>query len=304
MFHKIDKQIFAGAGNLRGTVVNQDVNGLIFVASKMPTINDYITVTLKSSQHEPIPVLPRINLAVLSDISNILGGFNNLAQEQENSQNNLDANLQYVTNFYSIAIDLGCLKNLSNDASLEVICELSQAQTAGVYTYFTQDLPDRLYTYSQSNVLTDNVKNCQRLFIFSPISYSDDIFGHDVNVMVRNNGQAVASDLAGLVGGTIALSTIETNPPPKTLILFRSMDDIPDTVDYNISGSWASNFSVISVCERLISTRVSRGTIESSMKLNNRMVSYEPEKLRALKRAGRIPDLQAVRAALPQLNVK
>lgn len=299
MFHRIFKLVASGASSQSGVLSGQDCNGLIITTTVRPSTADYITAVLKSDFHAPIVLINRVNLRLLSEVADILGGFSGGLQADQQAE---AGGTTFA--FYSFAIPLGCLKNVSNHSQIEITLEVSQAQTISVASYFNDDGADRIKKYLVSSVLNDTYRNIDKVFIYTTNTFDNDFSTQDVSVFTRSNDQASNCTLMEIVGGTYALGQLESAPGvTTTALIFDSMDTVNSSVEVNISGSDAPSCSLLGISDDVDLGRVSRSQKHRVGRAIQRMETLPVEKRKAFERSGEIPKLDDLREAHKVMNV-
>ena len=297
MIHKIIAQTFGAAGSEAGTVANQNVNGLVISKASDWHASDYITVVLKSKYHAPKVLVNRLPMEAVAGISGLLGGQDRGLQSSLNGLTTTD----YVG--YAAFIPLGCIKMQDNDSTLEVTYEAGEASTVDVSCYFNDDDTDLLRSWMISNTLTDTLQDVDGVFLFTATEVVDPS-GEDLSVMIQGPSVNSIASAQGLFGFSAAVMASAGESPQNVVVLYDSADGIHDAVTYQVTGSDAANYSVISSHVERNPERVSRGTIGSVGEIIKRVRVMDPAKARGLRRAGILPARGGLETALDHMNIK
>ena len=299
MLHNIYKNNFASAGSDVAYFNRQDINALGIFLDRAPRSDDYLQVTLKSEFHSPKTLITRIPMLALADVSDLERGASQVLQGE--LQGLTDASVTDYLN-YPFGVDTGNMKMQATQSSLELNFELGAAANFSIFGVNDDDDTDSMCSWKRVSQLTDRVADCEAIYLYRKTAAIQTITSEDLSVQIDSKDGSftcVAEDLYAYSG---AFMNVEAQSPQQVVCAYKASDGLLDTVQYNITGANASDYDLILKTRRRDPVRVSRGNMFATDRAISILERQDAYKRRALKRAGVVPGLRALRAGRRIMN--
>lgn len=276
----------AAAGSINTLYSLGRVTHLLFASNLTAVDADKLSVTLRQPDDPEEVVINNVSLLALTGISDYQGGFSSSLQSKITSEAGAT---DYVGFFY--AVDLGNLDLRSTNSDLAISVTWSQAGSLFVSAVaWKPDGPDYVLRTIEQAVLSANAMDVDAIFVYyatgtdAPIT---DAALNDVNVTVESDVEGSANcTLQDCMAMTAAMGEIEANSPRNIICIYQNLDDVPDNVRVQLSGSDAdSDLRLIVQSRRYVTNRLLKNAVGIVERVAKKMSKYGNEKQVALNMA-------------------
>lgn len=172
------------------------------------------------------------------------------------------------------------------DGQLEVRVENTDAsvRSCAVYGAVVEESTDELLSYEETNDLNQNFNDVESIWVYHNAK--------TVTVVVKADEESFLTDTTGITAESAVLGSIEDSSVLTSMgLAYQNLDDIPDAVKIQVTGSDLSGVSLIVRRKVIMPERVSRHTntaLDRKIVKIKRLESKNPERARALRHSGKI----------------
>lgn len=274
------------AGSINTDFALGRVTHLLCAMAAAPVAADLISVTLSGPDQKDEVLINNVSLLALSQISDFRGGFSSTLQTAISSMTGTD----YVGFFF--AIPVGNINLKSTRSKLDIQLTLSQATTLFLSAVAMEpDGQDYLICTRNRAVLNASVEKCEAVFVYyatgtdTPIT---DAALNDVQIVVETDAEGASTcNLQDCIAMTAALGELESNAPRNVVCVFQNVDEVPDTVSVQLSGTDAdTDLSLIVQTREMPETRLLKAMEATVEKTAIKMSKFTPSQQSALQIAG------------------
>jgi len=263
------------------------VTHLLFGATVIPVEADKLNVVLRSPDDPEEVIINNVSMLALAGISDYMGGNSVSMTTFLNAQ---AAGTDYVGFFFSV--DLGNLDLRATGSDLAISINWSQAASLFVSAVaWKPDGPDYVLRTIEQAVLSVSAQDVEAVFVYfstgtdTPIT---DAALNDVNVTIDSEVEGSSNcTLQDCFAMTSALGEIESHAPRNIIAIYQNLDQIPDNVKVQMSGSDAdSDLRLIVQSRRYVTNRLLRGAVGQLERQKKKVQKYGAEKQVALNMNG------------------
>jgi len=292
----------AAAGTISTLYSLGRVTHLLFSSNVIPVAADKCSLVLRSPDDPEEVVVNNVSLLALSGISDYQGGFSSNLQTNISTATATD----FVGFFY--AVDVGNLDLRATQSELAINITWSQAQTLFVSCVaWKPDGPDYVLRTIEQAVLSVNAMDVEAIFVYyetgtdTPIT---DAALNDVNITVECEVEGASnSTLQDCFGMTCAMGEIEANAPRNVICIYQNLDEVPDNVKVQISGSDAdSDLRLIVQSRRYVTNRMLKNAVGQTERLDRKVQKYGADKQVALNMQGISAPSKTLKANIEKLR--
>lgn len=274
------------AGSINTDFALGRVTHLIVGMAAAPVAADLLSVTLSGPDQKDEVLINNVSLLALSQISDFRGGFSSTLQTAISGVTTTD----YVGFFF--AIPVGNINLKATGAKLDIQLTLSQNTTLQLSAVAMEpDGVDYLICTRNRAVLNASVEKCEAIFLYyatgtdTPMT---DAALNDIQIVVETDSEGASTcNLQDCIAMTAALGELESNAPRNVFCLFQNVDDVPDSVSIQLSGTDAdTDVSLIVQTREMPETRVLKAMNAVLEKTAIKVGKFTPAQQQALAVAG------------------
>jgi hypothetical protein len=277
----------AAAGPINTVYQFGRVTHLLFSSNVIPVAADKCSLTLRGQDEPERVLINNVSLLALAGISDFQGGFCTGLQTNVNASTGAT---DFVGFFYAVAVGNLDLRSTQSELAIQI----TWSQAAILFVSAVAALPDgpdyAIKTLEQA-VLSVNAMDVEAIFVYyetgSDVPFTDAEL-NDVNITVEAEVEGASNcTLQDCYAFTCALGEIEANAPRNIICIYQNMDEIPDNVKVQLSGSDAdTSLRIIVQSREYMTNRMLKSAPGQVERLEKKVSKYGVDKQVALNMNG------------------
>lgn len=290
MIHNIFNSSIVSNGSDNGRVSQGIINGLTISAEKPFTDTQELTVTYKSRE-DTIILVNGIGLRKMAGMSDEMGGYSSASMDTmvADGVETAGATFKAHNEVYGLCVDLGCLHLSANASEVEVKVrnrDGSNVFKCAVSSFFDTMGPEKIFKIHEHSDLEATYPHIERLYLanaYDGIQLWDEF---DINCLIRGPFGSTVCGWEDLIATTMVRGNYETFAPTNMVRCYKSPDSLMDTVDIQLTGPDATNFTLLSRSVVVDVVRVSRANRYNARTTADRLDRMPADKTKMLRRQG------------------
>jgi hypothetical protein len=276
----------SAAGTINTVYGMGRVTHLLFGQSAAPLDADKLSVVLRSPDDPEEVIVNNISLLALAGISDLEGGASSSLQSAVSGVTTTD----FVGFFFAVDVGNLDLRATGSDLAISVVSTTAITMFVSAVAW-KPDGPDYVLRTIEQAVLQVSAQDVEAVYCYvaagTDTPFSDTEL-NDVNITVDSEVEGSSNcTLQDCFAMSAALGECESNAPRNVILLYRNLDDVPDNVKVQISGSDAdSTLRLIVQSRRYVTNRLLRGSVGQLERLERKVGKYGAEKQIALNMNG------------------